>query len=124
VPPGGDLGRGQSLAGTVFFYPSAGHDVSNPDWCDIYLVVRIPSGAFYAFIPPRRWRRFDMKSGAPATVENYPLKREGRKTAFVQTLGRNLPLGTYTFYSILVYPGADPRGGGPDLKTTSFVLTE
>ena len=36
----------------------------------------------------------------------------------------SLPAGTYTLYSILVPPGADPLKLGPDLRTTDFSLVE
>jgi hypothetical protein len=125
VYPGGELRRGSTLGSTYFLYPSAGAGLDNPDICDVYVAAQIPGGSFYAFLPPSRWVPFNLRSEIPpATVKNFGLKRESRGTAFTMSLGSNLPLGTYTVYSILVPPGADPRDGGDDLKITGFVLTE
>ncbi len=125
VYPGGELQRGAGLVATYFLYPSAGATPTNPDVCDGYVAVKIPGGKFYAFVPPASWVPFSLGGEAPQpAVKNFHVKRQSSATAFSMTLGSNLPAGTYKFYSILVPPGADPRNGGPDLKTTTFVLTE
>lgn len=121
VRPGGMVSRGSTISAAYFLYPPNGGNGS----CSAYLAARTPSGDYYALVPPKRWVHFSPSSeGVPAAIEKLDVTREVRGTAFVLALKPGLPEGRYTFYSILVKPGADPRKGGPDLKVTDFNLAD
>ena len=121
-PPGGTIRRGSTVSAAFFLHPPAG----GTGKADAYVAARIPTGDFYAFVYPSGWRRFDPSGGArpPAAARGVNIVREVQATAFIQPMGGGLPAGTYTFYSILVPPGADPLKLGADLKITDFTLAE
>ncbi len=121
-PPGGSVGRGETVAAAFFLHPPAGGEGT----ADAYVAARIPTGEYYAFVHPGEWRGFDPARGGrpPAAARRVKIAREIRANAFIQRMDEGLPAGTYTFHSILVPPGADPLRLGPDLKTTGFILTE
>ncbi|MEI6633416.1 MAG: hypothetical protein WCP22_06295 [Chlamydiota bacterium] len=121
-PPGGTIRRGSTVTAAFFLYPPAG----GAGKADAYVAARIPTGEFYAFVYPAGWRRFDPSRGGrpPAAARGVNIVREVQATAFIQPMGGGVPAGTYTLYSILVPPGADPLKLGPDLRTTDFSLVE
>lgn len=124
VRNGGSARKGAMLAAAYYLYPPINANPGN--WkCDTHVAVRIPGGAFYAFVPPDRWVRFDPNSSAPpAAIRGFEVKRTTVGMAFYQRLANGLPSGEYVFHSILVPPGADPRRGGPDLKISRFTLAD
>lgn len=124
VRSGRTIRKGESLSIAYFMHPPI--DPGPGNWrCDAYLAARIPGGGWYTFMPPGKWIPFDPASSAPpATLKGFDVKRESRGMAFTMTMGESLPAGVYTFYSILVGPGDDPRALGPDLKRASFTLSE
>ncbi|MDD5555925.1 MAG: glycosyl hydrolase [bacterium] len=122
VRDGGTLRRGETLSAAYFLHPPSAGGRSR---CDAYVAARLPAGDLFAFVPPSRWIPFTLSGGSvPAARKGLDVTGESRGMAFVMRPGEGLPSGSYTIYSILVPPGADPRGGGPDLRESRFSLAD